>query len=118
MEQTRQNRIQSFAYVIVVFLAFCFSLDFFGGSRRDKSAFSRCDIELDGRVNPNNAPIESLVRLPGLGIGRAGAIVAYRENFRKNNGNSLAFEDCNDLLKVGGIGPKTVQSVNEWLKFE
>jgi hypothetical protein len=71
MEQTRQNRIQSFAYVIGVFLAFCLSLGFFGGSRRDKSAFSRCDIELDGRVNPNNAPIESLVRLPGLGIGRA-----------------------------------------------
>jgi DNA uptake protein ComE-like DNA-binding protein len=44
--------------------------------------------------------------------------VAYRENFRKNNGNSLAFEDCDDLLKVGGIGPKTVQSVSEWLKFD
>jgi len=118
MGQTRQNRIQSFAYVIVVFLAFCFSLGFFGGSRRDKSAFSRCDIELDGQVNPNNAPIESLVRLPGLGIGRAGAIVAYRESYNEQNAGSQAFKNSNDLQKVEGIGPKTVQNINELLKFD
>jgi len=58
------------------------------------------------------------VRLPGLGIGRAGAVVAYRENFRKNRGQGLAFEDCNDLLKISGIGPKTVQNISAWLEFE
>ena len=58
------------------------------------------------------------MRLPGLGIGRAGAIVAYRDNFKKKNGKGLAFENCRDLLKVSGIGPKTMQSMSEWLEFE
>ncbi len=58
------------------------------------------------------------MRLPGLGAGRAGAIVTYREIFIKKNGKSLAFEDCNDLLKINGIGPKTVQGIREWLEFE
>ena len=58
------------------------------------------------------------MRLPGLGAGRAGAIVTYRENFTKKNGKSLAFEDCNDLLQISGIGPKTVQGLRDWLEFE
>lgn len=53
-----------------------------------------------------------------MGVGRAGAIVAYRENFKKKNGKSLAFEDCDDLLKISGIGPKTVQGMSEWLTFD
>jgi hypothetical protein len=118
MKQVRQNRIQSFAFVIGAFLAFCSSLVFFQGPGRDKSAFGRRDIKLDGRLNPNNAPIESLVRLPGLGIGRAGVIAAYRDNFSKKNAGTLAFRNCNDLQKVKGIGPKIVQNISEWLRFD
>ena len=83
-----------------------------------ESPTDRRDTQLQSRINPNDALVESLVRLPGLGIGRAGAIVTYRENFKKKHGKSLAFEDCNDLLKVSGIGPKTVQNISEWLEFE
>lgn len=72
---------------------------------------------MEGRINPNEAPIESLVRLPGLGIGRAGAIVAYREDANREGGKP-AFQDCDDLEKVRGIGPKTVQDISEWLKFD
>ena len=79
---------------------------------------THCESQLQIRINPNNASVESLVRLPNLGTGRAGAIVTYRENFEKNESKGLAFEDCNDLLKVSGIGPKTVQSISEWLEFE
>ena len=118
MKQAGQNRIQTFAFVIGVFLAFCFSLVFFNDSGRDKSAFGRCDVKLDGRVNPNNASIGSLVRLPDLGIGRAGAIVAYREDFNKKNAGTPAFRDCNDLQKVKGIGPKIVQNISVWLRFD
>jgi competence ComEA-like helix-hairpin-helix protein len=118
MIRTRQNRIQSFAFVIGVFLAVCFSLGFVLNPGRYESDFGRCDITLDSRLNPNNAPIESLVRLPGLGIGRAGAIVAYRESFSEKNSGSRAFHDYNDLQKVKGIGPKTVQNIGEWLKFD
>jgi competence ComEA-like helix-hairpin-helix protein len=118
MKQAGQNKIQSFAFVIGVFLAFCFSLVFFEHPGRDKPAFSMCEIKLDSRVNLNNAPIESLVRLPDLGIGRAGAIVAYRDDFNKRNAGTPAFRNCNDLQKVKGIGPKIVQNISEWLRFD
>jgi len=77
-----------------------------------------CEIELESRINPNNAPIASLVRLPGVGIGRAGAITAYRENFSSCQPNRQAFQNPDDLQQVKGIGPKTVQNISKWLKFK
>lgn len=115
MREAGQKRIQSFAFVISVCVAVCFSLGFvseFVGTGQT------CEIELESRINPNDASIASLVRLPGLGVGRAGAIVAYRESFSGKDGGSPAFRNCNDLQKVRGIGPKTVQNISEWLKFE
>jgi len=73
---------------------------------------------LESQINPNVAPTASLVRLPGIGIGRAGAIVAYREEFSKKDANNPAFRNCDDLQKVKGIGPKTVENISKWLKFE
>ena len=115
MEYAGQNRIQSFAFVISVWLAVCYSFGFISNFERD---LVRCEIELEGGINPNNAPIESLIRLPGLGPGRAGAIVAYRENFNEKNAGSRAFQNWDDLRKVKGIGPKTVQNISEWLRFD
>ena len=58
------------------------------------------------------------MRLPGIGISRAEAIVAYCQDFSKENGNNKAFRNCDDLQKVKGIGPKTTADICEWLKFE
>jgi len=118
MRQTDQNRIQSFAFIISVGAAACFCIGFMTNLRAVESHPVRNESQGQSRINPNEAPVESLVRLPGLGIGRAGAIVAYRENFTKYSSKGLAFEDCNDLLKISGIGPKTVQSISEWVEFE
>jgi competence ComEA-like helix-hairpin-helix protein len=118
MRQAYQKRIQSFAFVISACVAIGFSGSFMASLQAFEPGTVRHESQLQGRINPNDAPVESLVRLPGLGIGRAGAIVAYREDFKKKNGKSLAFEDGDDLLKVSGIGPKTVQRINEWLEFE
>ena len=118
MKQTRQNRIQAFAFVIGVCVAVCFSCGFVSNNGRGESTFDRCEIELENRINPNYAPVESLVRLPGLGLGRAGAIVAYRENFHGKEGESPAFHNGDDLQEIKGIGPKTVQNISEWLKFD
>ncbi len=115
MREARQKSIQSFAFVISVCSAVCFSLVFVSEFVRSSQSY---EIELEGRINPNDAPIESLVRLPGIGVSRAGAIVAYRENFGGKDGGNPAFRGCNDLQKVKGIGPKTVQNISEWLKFE
>jgi competence ComEA-like helix-hairpin-helix protein len=113
MKYTGQNRIQSFAFVISVCLAACCSFGFISNFEQ-----GRCEIELENRINPNDAPIESLVRLPALGIGRAGAIVAYRNNVTEHNTGNRAFQNCDDLQKVNGIGPKTVKNISELLKYD
>ena len=115
MINTDQKMIQSFAFVIGMFVAFCFSLCFISEFVSHSHA---CDIELESRINPNEAPIASLVRLPGIGISRAGAIVAYRESLDRKDEECPAFLNSNDLQKVKGIGPKTVQKIGELLKFE
>jgi len=115
MREAGQKKIQSFAFVISVCAAVCFSLGLVSEFIRSGQGY---EIELESRINPNDAPVVSLVRLPGIGVSRAGAIVAYRENFGGKDGESPAFQNCNDLQKVKGIGPKTVQNISEWLKFE
>ena len=115
-----QKTIQSFAFVISVCVAVCFSCGFVSNLVRPESAFNGCEIELESRINPNDAPVASLVRLPGIGMARATAIVEYRQRsqFIGKDSNSPAFRNCDDLQNVSGIGPKTVQNIDEWLKFE
>ena len=114
--EVRQNRIQSFAFVIAVSACVLFSMGFVASSLLTSG--QSYEIGLDQKINPNDAPIASLVRLPGIGIGKARAILAYREEFGEQNGNKPAFQNPNDLQKVKGIGPKTVENISEWLKFE
>ena len=115
-KEAEQVSIQSFAFVIAasVCVLFCVSFAVSGLIGFEPSH----EIELENRINPNDAPLASLVRLPGIGLGRAEAIMVYREDFSAENGNRAAFENCNDLQEVKGIGPKTVQNISEWLKFE
>ena len=114
--QTGQNRIQSFAFVIAAGVCVLFSIALAASSLLGVG--QSCQIVLDEQINPNDAPLASLVRLPGIGIGKANAIVAYRENSGRKNGDSRAFRDCDDLQKVKGIGPKTAEKICERLKFE
>jgi competence ComEA-like helix-hairpin-helix protein len=118
MDRDRQNSIQSFAFVVSTCVAVSFCCGFVSNPGADESTLDRHEIELKSRINPNIAPVESLVRLPGLGISRAGAIVAYRESFNRANGARAAFERGDDLQKISGIGPKTVQDMSEWIEFE
>ncbi len=112
----RGDRVPSFAFVIAGGACFLFSLCFIiSGSTETKCS---CEFKLDERINPNDAPAASLARLPGIGIGKAKAIVAYRENFKKGTESDCAFRNCDDLQKVKGIGAKTAQDINRWLKFE
>jgi len=87
-------------------------------SGQSRAAPGQGEIELGDRINPNTAPLESLVRLPGLGVTRAAAIVAYRENLKGKEVRDPAFRDLNDLKKVKGIGPQTARNAGQWLKFE
>ena len=117
--ENSQKRIQSFAFVISVAMCLLFSMAFVASSvMRLGSVSGGCEIELDEKINPNDAPAASLARLSNIGFVRAEAIVAYRENFREKDSQSRPFQNCNDLQKVKGIGPKTAQDISKWLRFE
>ena len=74
-------------------------------------------VFLESRVNPNEASVSSLIRLPGIGRSRAESIVSYRDDLGAANTEGWAFRSCEDIEKVKGIGPKTAEGICEWLKF-
>jgi competence ComEA-like helix-hairpin-helix protein len=113
--QVGQERIQSFAFVIGA--GVCVLLCGLFVASDSLCASGSDEIELPDKINPNEALVGSLVRLPGIGIGRAWAIVSYREvAFRE--GKRPAFGNCRDLQEVRGIGPKTAEKIGEWVEFE
>ena len=69
---------------------------------------------LGNKINPNTASWSSLARLPGIGPVRANDIVAYRDGHRRE---SVAFGSSDDLAKVKGIGPRTVEQIANYLTF-
>ncbi len=68
------------------------------------------------KLNPNTAPVGSLIRLPGIGLTRARAIAAYRDAVCGKTGG-VAFRRPEDLERIKGIGPKTAQDIADWLEF-
>ena len=61
-----------------------------------------------GRININNADINELCELPGVGESLATRIVTYREE----NGK---FKKVEDLKNVSGIGEKKFESLKEYV---
>lgn len=74
----------------------------------------RDGIAVYDTVNPNFAPLESLVRLPGVGPATATSIIEYRQN---TPDDKRTFTRPQDLQGVKGIGPKTVEKIEPWLSF-
>ncbi|WP_144983812.1 ComEA family DNA-binding protein [Halomonas sp. C22] len=62
-------------------------------------------------INVNSADAELLAELPGIGPSRAAAIIEERET----NG---AFESADDLTRVSGIGPATVDRMRDQIVVE
>ncbi len=71
-------------------------------------------IEINQKLNPNTADEAALMLLEGIGPTKAKAIV----NFRNESKSKTVFSDCNDLQKISGIGPKTVEKLKPFLEFE
>ena len=107
--------IESMAFVLCaglcVLLSAVFVSSFFCVADEDNGVF------LESRVNPNEASVPSLIRLPGIGRSRAESIVSYRDELSVANTEGRVFRVCDDLEKVKGIGPKTAEGICEWLKF-
>ncbi len=113
--EIRQGRIQATSLLISITLiaagAIILIISQDSGKEGDK-------IILEQRINPNSEPVGSLLRLPGIGISKANAIVIYREEFVLENEHRPAFKQYRDLENVEGIGPKTADNICGYLKFE
>jgi competence ComEA-like helix-hairpin-helix protein len=70
------------------------------------------------RINPNEAPVASLMRLPQIGAVRARAIVAQRERQGSDPEGPPVFRTAEDLQRIRGIGPAIVEEVRPWLQFD
>jgi competence protein ComEA len=62
-------------------------------------------------IDVNTADAELLAELPGIGPSRAEAIIEERET----NG---AFDSVEDLERVSGIGPATVDRMQDQVTFD
>jgi DNA uptake protein ComE-like DNA-binding protein len=86
------------------------------------TASSQPASPLDQRIDPNTATWPELTRLPRIGEQTAKRIVEYRETHRPAGDPGAAasppvFACPQDLRKVHGIGPKTVEQIAPHLKF-
>ncbi|WP_194841993.1 helix-hairpin-helix domain-containing protein [Gracilibacillus salitolerans] len=64
----------------------------------------------DQQVKVNIASIEEMQTIPGIGEVKANAIIEYRETYGR-------FEKLEDLTKVSGIGDKTVEKLEEYVRI-
>jgi len=112
---SRRQFVQSLAFLVGILigvgLASGFAVAVF-----PRSAGSSA-VRSGERINPNDAPLASLIRLPGVGLTRARAIVAYRDRIHAQPGHPPAFTTSDDLQEIKGIGPAIVNGVRPWLQL-
>jgi hypothetical protein len=73
-------------------------------------------LVFDERIDPDVADWPELMRLPGIGEVTAKRIVTYRQEHRQGLDQPV-FRCCEDLARVRGIGPKTVEALRPHLRF-
>jgi len=74
--------------------------------------------DLTLRLDPNLAPWWELTIVPRIGEVTARKIVAYREEHRPTTDGRPVFQRAEDLARVHGIGPKTVERLRPYLQFD
>ncbi len=93
--------------ILVVLLTFGFSAL---ASAKDASLEKTIPV-LEGKINVNTATAKELKLLPGIGEKTAANVIEYRTQ----NGNHT---ETTSLLKVKGIGKKTLEKINEFIIFK
>jgi DNA uptake protein ComE-like DNA-binding protein len=72
--------------------------------------------EITGQLDPNDAPEAMLAVIPHLGQRNARAIIAYRESFARRHPGRLAFGSLQELLRIHGLGPETLEQIRPFLR--
>jgi DNA uptake protein ComE-like DNA-binding protein len=106
------DTIEGFSYLLACVAAFAAAIIFSFGVLRKADVPV---VQLQTRINPNEAPAASLIRLPQIGMTRAEKIIAYRQ---ANAGDEPVFTCFDDLRKVKGIGPAIAGQLADYLRFE
>ena len=73
--------------------------------------------ELEDKLDPNTATADDLSALPNLGPAMARRILEDREQFQKSHPNEPAYKTLNDLQRIKGIGPATLENLRPYLRF-
>lgn len=63
-------------------------------------------VEEERKININNATVEDLQRLSGIGLTRAQAIIQYRDEHQR-------FTNIEEIRSVSGIGEKTFETIKD-----
>jgi hypothetical protein len=108
--------VQSLAFLVGISICLALALVFVAQALGHSQAPPV--VRLPERINPNEAPVPSLMRLPQIGLVRARAIVAQRDQVRSRAGRSPAFRTADDLQQIKGIGPAIVEGIRPWLAFD
>lgn len=111
-EKESLGKVETSAFALAVCVSLLLSVCFLVGGLPQGQAVS--NLKIDGKVNPNTASIESLMRLDGIGASRAYDIVQYRQKCDRKK----AFQTPDDLQAIRGIGPKTVEKIEHCLSFD
>jgi competence ComEA-like helix-hairpin-helix protein len=108
--------VESVAFVLLAWL--CVTVAIPSVVNTTRISTGHAFFEIEDRVNPNYASSVSLARLPRIGPARAQEIVSYRRRFTEQAGQSLVFKRVEDLQRIKGIGPATIEAVRPWLSFD
>jgi competence protein ComEA len=97
-------------FFVVVSLA-CATTPLLAAQAATAPAVSKETPAVAAPINVNTASAAELEKLPGIGKKSAAAIVAYRSE-------KGPFKTSKDLVKVKGIGEKTVEKIKNSITFE
>ena len=96
----------------------CMAVGFALALSTSGTSVSRPSLKIEDTINPTEASLASLSRLPSIGPARAREIVSYRNKLSGRAARGPVFSRADDLGKVSGIGPATVEAIRPWLSFD
>jgi len=73
--------------------------------------------ELNDKLDPNTATLSDLSALPNLGPAMARRVIEDREQFQKTHPHEPAYKAIDDLQRIKGIGPATLENLRPHLRI-